>query len=112
MDGEAWWATVHGVAKGQCTTDEYVQSNMLAFLLQQTYYKGLIFTPGEQSGGWKFGGQEEMHFIIYPEERIQSQLRRRKSELPHRVCALPLCEHRLGFRGQQQSTSVYSSGTS
>ena len=85
LDGEAWWTIVHGVAKGQYTTDEYVQSNMLTFLLQQTDYKGLVFMPGEQSGGWKVGGQEEMHFVIYPEGRIQSQLWRRKSELPRGV---------------------------
>ena len=46
MDGGAWWATVHGVAKSQTRLSDFTFTYLILYLIQ--FFKCSIFFLGEK----------------------------------------------------------------
>ena len=44
MDGGAWWATIHGVAKSRTRLSDFTHSLRMQYIIQDPHYSGVICT--------------------------------------------------------------------
>ena len=49
MDGEAWWAAVHGVAKSRIRLSDFT-FNFIQYLWRRKWQPTPVFLPGESQG--------------------------------------------------------------